>query len=225
MERVKSGIKGVDKLVNGGFPRGHSILICGSPGTGKTVFGLQYIYMGAKKFDENGLYLSIEENPAKLRRYAKEFGWNDLEKLESQGKIEFLRISPNEKRFDVVKTVKERCHAINAKRMVVDSLSGIYMAFEDITMFIYSFIDIIEELGITSIFITDSSPGSNDLTKDGVSEYVCDGVMQLQLHDVSKTVNRTISVKKMRGTKIIPGMNSLKFTSSGLEVEDYKAFY
>jgi circadian clock protein KaiC len=225
MERVKTGIKGVDALVGGGFPRGHSVLICGSPGTGKTIFGLQYLYMGAKKFNENGVYLSVEENPVKLRKYAKEFGWDDIDKLESDGKIEFLRLSPNEKKFDVVERVKERCHAVNAKRMVIDSLSAIYMAFEDVTKFIYSFIDLIEEMGITSVFITDSPPGSSELTKDGVSEFVCDGVLQLQLHDVSKTVNRTISVKKMRGTNIIPGMNSLKFTSTGLEVEDYKAFY
>jgi circadian clock protein KaiC len=114
---------------------------------------------------------------------------------------------------------------INAKRLVVDSLSAIYMAFEDITQFVYNFVNLIEEMGITSVMITDSPPGSNELTKDGISEFVCDGVIQLQLHDVSKTVNRTISIKKMRGTSIIPGMNSLKFTENGLEVEEYKAFY
>ena len=225
MERVKSGINGLDNLVNGGFPRGHSVLLCGAPGTGKTIFGLQFVYKGAKNFNENGLYISIEENPLKLKSYAKEFKWDDVEKLEKQKKLEFLRVSPSERKFDIINLVKEKVEEINAKRLVVDSLSAIYLAFEDITQFVYSFVNLIEELGITSLFITDSPPGSTLLTKDGVSEFVCDGVVHLQLHDVSKKVNRTISIKKMRGTSIVPGMNSLKFTESGLEVEEYKAFY
>ena len=225
MDRIKSGINGLDNLMNGGFPRGHSILLCGAPGTGKTILGLQFLYKGAKNFNENGLYISIEEHPNKLKAYAKEFGWKDVEKLEKEKKLDFLRVSPSERKFDIVNVVKQKVQDINAKRMVVDSLSAIYLAFEDITQFVYSFVNLIEELNITSIFITDSPPGSTLLTKDGVSEFVCDGVIHLQLNDASKTVNRTISIKKMRGTSIVPGMNSLKFTDSGLEVEEYKAFY
>src|SRR3989344_234380 len=225
MERIQSGIKGLDSLVNGGFPRGHSVLLCGAPGTGKTIFALQFLYKGAKEFKENGLYVSIEENPNRLKNYAKEFGWHDIDKLEKEKKLEFLRVPPNERKFDIVNLVKRKVEEINAKRIVVDSLSAIYLAFEDITQFVYSFVNLIEELNVTSVFITDSPPGSNELTKDGVSEFVCDGVIQLQLNDVSKTVNRTLSIKKMRGTSIVPGMNSLKFAENGLEVEEYKAFY
>ena len=225
MERVKTGISGLDNLMNGGFPRGHSILLCGAPGTGKTIFGLQFLYKGAKNFNENGLYISIEENPNKLKSYAKEFGWKDIEKLEKEKKLEFLRVSPSERKFDIVNVVKQKVQDINAKRIVVDSLSAIYLAFEDITQFVYSFVNLIEELNITSIFITDSPPGSTLLTKDGVSEFVCDGVIHLQLLDVSKNISRTISIKKMRGTSIVPGMNRLNFTESGLEIEELKAFY
>jgi len=225
MERIVSGINGLDKLVGGGIPKGHSILVCGTPGTGKTIFGLQFLYKGAKNFNENGLYISIEENPQKLKNYAKEFGWKDIDKMEKERKLEFLRIEPTQRKFDIVDTVKEKVEAINAKRLVIDSLSAIYLAFEDITQFVYSFVNTLDKLNITSIFITDSPPGSEALTKDGVSEFVCDGVIQLQLHDVSKTINRTLAVKKMRGTTITPGMNSLKFTKSGLEIEEYKAFY
>ena len=225
MERVKSGISGFDGLINGGFPRGHSILLCGAPGTGKTIFAMQYLYQGAKDLNENGLYVSIEENPDKLRSYASEFGWKEMDRLEKEGKLLFLRVTPSQRKFDIANQVRQKVEEFKIKRMVIDSLSAIYLAFEDITQFVYSFVNLIEELNITSIFITDSPPGSNELTKDGVSEFVCDGVIQLQLHDVSKTVNRTIAVKKMRGTSITPGMNSLKFASSGLEVSEFKAFY
>ena len=225
MERVKSGINGLDNLVNGGFPRGHSVLLCGAPGTGKTIFGMQFLYKGVKSFKENGLYVSIEEHPDKLKSYAKEFGWNDIENMEKENKLRFLRVPPTQRKFDIIKVVKKEVEEINAKRMVIDSLSAIYLAFEDITQFVYSFVNLVQNLNITSLFITDSPPGSTLLTKDGVSEFVCDGVLHLQLNDASKNVNRTISIKKMRGTSIVPGMNSLKFTEKGLEVEEYKAFY
>ena len=225
MERIKTGINGLDNLVNGGFPRSHSILLCGAPGTGKTILALQFLYKGARDFKENGLYVSIEENPLKLKSYAKEFGWKDIDQLEKDKKLTFLRVPPSERRFDIVQQVRERVQEQNVKRIVVDSLSAIYLAFDDITQFVYSFVNMIEELNVTSIFITDSPPGSTLLTKDGVSEFVCDGVIHLQLNDVSKTVNRTLSVKKMRGTSMSPGANLLKFTDSGLEVEEYKAFY
>jgi len=170
------------------------------PGTGKTIFGLQYLYKGAKNFDENGVYVSIEEDPRKLRMYGHEFGWKDIADLERQNKLDFLRVSPSQRKFDIVDLVKERVEKINAKRLVVDSLSAVYLAFEDISQFVYNFVNVLEELRLTSIFITDSPPGSENLTKDGVSEFVCDGVIQVQLHDSSKVINRTLAVKKMRGT-------------------------
>jgi len=225
MDRIKSGINGLEKLTGGGLPRGHSVLICGAPGTGKTIFGLQYLYKGAKLYGENGLYVCVEENPKKLRKYAKEFGWKDFDMLESDSKINFLRVPPTERRFDIVDRVKAKVQETNSKRLVLDSLSAIYLAFEDISQFIYSFVNLLDELDVTTIFITDSPSGTGHLTKDGVSEFVCDGVILLQLHDVSKTINRTLSIKKMRGTVITPGMNQLKFTKSGLEIQEYKAFY
>ncbi|MDI6806700.1 MAG: ATPase domain-containing protein, partial [Candidatus Aenigmarchaeota archaeon] len=56
MKRIKSGINGLDKLIEGGFPEGSVILVSGAPGTGKTLFGLQFIYQGAKA-NEPGVYV------------------------------------------------------------------------------------------------------------------------------------------------------------------------
>src|SRR3989344_4988056 len=176
MEKIKSGIKGLDNLVNGGFPKGHSILLCGAPGTGKTILALQFLYNGAKE-GENGLFVSIEEHPKKLKMYANEFGWSDIHQLESSNKLHFLRVPPDRRRFDVINLVKQKVKEHNIKRMAIDSLSAIYLAFEDISQFVYSFVNLIEDLEITSLFITDSPPGSTELTKDGVSEFVCDGVI------------------------------------------------
>jgi len=255
MKRIKSGIKGLDALAGGGILEGHSVLVCGAPGTGKTIFGLQFLYKGITEENENGLYVNFEDRIHKLKFYASEFGW-DLDKLQNEKRIDFLKIPIDQKGYKIIDVIAEKAKEIGAKRMVIDSLSAMsinakmfhlplrdqpdptrtirgkkilhtagYTPFEDITQFTYLFIDRIAELAATTLFLTDSPSGSEVLTKDGVSEFACDGVIQLQLHDTSKTVNRTISVKKMRGCEITPGMNSLKFTKNGLEIEEFKAFY
>ena len=57
MDRVATGVAGFDGLVQGGLPAGSNILLTGRPGTGKTIFALQYLYNGALK-GENGIYIS-----------------------------------------------------------------------------------------------------------------------------------------------------------------------
>ena len=254
MKRVKSGIKGLDPLIDGGFLDGHAILVCGAPGTGKTIFGLQFLYKGVKEENENGLFVCVEDKTEKLKFYASEFGW-DLDKLQKEKKMDFLKIPIDRRGFKIVDAIAEAAKKIGAKRIVVDSLSAIsmnakmfdlplrnqpdptgtikgrilhtagYVPFEDLSQFTYLFIDRVSDLRATTLFLTDTSGRTDSITKDGVSEYACDGLIYLQLHDTSKNVSRTVAIKKMRGSSIVPGMNSLKFTKNGLEVGEFKAFY
>ncbi|MEB3860231.1 MAG: KaiC domain-containing protein, partial [Desulfurococcales archaeon] len=58
IERVRSGIEGLDELLGGGIPRGSIILVAGHPGSGKTVFSAKFLYEGATRWGEPGLYVS-----------------------------------------------------------------------------------------------------------------------------------------------------------------------
>ena len=248
------GIEGLDPLVGGGVLQGHSVLVCGAPGTGKTIFGLQFLYMGATMENENGLFVNVEDIEKKLKFYANQFGW-DMDALQRQKKIDFLKVPIDRKGCKIIDIIFEKAQELDAKRIVIDSLSALsinakmfdlplkdqpdptgtlkgrilktagYKPFDDTAQFTYLFIERIANIEATALFLTDTPHGSDSLTKDGVSEFACDGVIHLQLHDVGKEVNRTITVKKMRGSKTIPGMNSLRFTERGLEVGEYKAFY
>ena len=256
IERVKSGIRGLDALMSGGFVKGNSILVCGAPGTGKTILGLQFLYNGAKEYGENGLFVSIEDDPKKLKVYSKTFGW-DLEELQKAKKLDFLQIPIDHHGFNIIDAIAQKARKIGAKRIVVDSLSALnfnarmfklplvnqpdptgiigrgkmmkvagFAPFEDVTQFTYLVINRIADMGATTLFLTDSpNDASNALTKDGVSEFVCDGVLHVRLHDTSENVNRTLTVKKMRGGPIVPGAKSLKFTRTGLEIGEFKVFY
>src|SRR3989338_3864438 len=122
MDRIKSGIPGLDKLLHGGIPKGQLLLLTGTAGTGKTIFGMQFAYTGAAKLNENAVYLSFEEPSETLKANVAAFGWN-LESLERAGKLTFIRYDPYriEDAFDILEsTIRET----QAQRVVVDSISA-----------------------------------------------------------------------------------------------------
>lgn len=84
--RVPTGIPGFDELCEGGLTRDRSYLISGSAGTGKTIFGLQFLYNGITRYGENGIYITTQERPDQVKENIKSFGW-DFEAFENEGKL------------------------------------------------------------------------------------------------------------------------------------------
>ena len=86
MEKIPTGIEGLDLILMGGILRGHAILVEGTPGAGKTTVGIQFIHEGVVRYGEAGLIISFEQFPAQLYRDAANFGW-DLRALEAENKV------------------------------------------------------------------------------------------------------------------------------------------
>ncbi len=249
MKRVRTGIKGFDELIQGGIPQGFSLLVCGTPGTGKTIMALEYLYRGALE-GENGLYVTIEEPADRLRDQAEQFGFN-YAAFERQGKLAFLKLPIDIHSYDIVRTIRAAVQKTKAKRLVIDSLSildinaGMYsipvkilpekdrfyandmMQLRDTKgdmgkQFVYLFINRVAELGTTNLFITDSMQTDSDyLTRDTVSEFVCDGVIKLQIKEVGNKILRTLEVKKMRNTAMKSGLRTMEFKKSGVEITEF----
>ena len=78
---VATGIQGLDKLVSGGFPEGRIILVVGGPGTGKTILASQFLYKGIYDFNENGVFISLDETKSHFYKEMQSFGW-DFKKAE-----------------------------------------------------------------------------------------------------------------------------------------------
>ena len=89
VELIKTGTPGLDTILKGGLRKGAAILITGAPGTGKTIIALQFIYYGAKKYNDNGIFITTEESLADLRANAKNFGM-DIDEMEKKSKIFLL---------------------------------------------------------------------------------------------------------------------------------------
>ncbi len=250
LRRIKTGIPGFDTLIQGGIPQGFSMLACGAPGTGKTIIGLAFLYNGAKLFNETGLYVTIEEQAEKLRDQAAQFGW-DIVSLEKTGRFYFLKIPIDVHSYDVVGQIAAAAKKIGARRIVLDSLSILdinasmysvpvqmipekdrYYVNQEMQLrdmkgeldkqFIYLLINRINQLGATVLYLTDSIDGEHNFwTRDTVSEFVCDGVVKLDVRDFGKTMVRTLEIKKMRNTNAKPGLHTLLFDKAGPAVTDF----
>src|ERR1700722_3225122 len=90
---VRTGISGLDAILMGGIPRTNVILVEGPTGSGKTLFGLEFIYRGITKFNEPGIIVVFEISPDKLIRDAATLGW-DLAELQAQKRLQIVFTSP-----------------------------------------------------------------------------------------------------------------------------------
>ncbi|MEK6943639.1 MAG: ATPase domain-containing protein [Nanoarchaeota archaeon] len=233
MDKVKTGIKGFDKLVDGGFPRGKSILLSGTPGTCKTIFALQFLHNGAMESKEKGLYISFEERTQSLKNQALQFGW-DFDKLEKSGMVKIISIPPKSIKESTAAEIIKMANEGNIKRLVVDSLSVLsinapttYTKVSELTnisikRFMYRFINDLRDSNsnITSLLISQTTNGQ--LSRDTVSEFICDGIIHISYESLGGDYSRSLIIRKMRETNNDEDVHPLEIGKNGLIVHDLK---
>src|SRR2546426_1188293 len=129
---VLTGIDGLDELLGGGVPRGHTVTVLGSFGTGKTTFGIQFLVQGMIN-GEKGIFISLEEDPDSIVASAAGFGW-DLATPLKEKRLAIVKLEPADARTTVMKVRSELPKFIKdfgADRVVVDSVSLLNMMFPD----------------------------------------------------------------------------------------------
>ena len=203
VDKVLTGISSLDKILGGGFNRGDTILVAGQPGAGKTTLGFQFLYNGATKYGENGVYVSFVESANKLKRDALRFGW-DFEKLIKEKKVRFLDLiqAMGEKGVEAnFSVMMSEIASVGAKRVVIDSLSAMTTYIEtkaDARTFIGVLNRFLEKAGCTSILLVEMPWGKSDIGS-GFEEFLADGLIVLQSTVDRFRVRRMLFVPKMRG--------------------------
>ena len=222
-ERVPSGVKGLDSLTEGGFEKNSAVLLMGGGGCGKSIFATQFLLEGILNHKETGIYISFEEHKDKFYRHMARFGW-DLPKLEDQGRFIFLRYSPER----IAKIVKERSKeidnaikAVNAQRIVIDSLSAYNSLFEgesDKRKMLVALFEMIDEWDCTAVVVAedDQDPNKHHSTIMG---FMADAIILFYNEREPKGLRfRAVEVFKMRGTKHESKICSMKITEKGMVV-------
>ncbi len=233
IDRVRTGIKGFDKLIEGGFPRGKIVLLSGTPGTSKTIFALQFLYNGATMFNEKGFYLSFEERAQSLKNQALQFGW-DFQKLEKENKVKIINMPAKSIKDTTASEIINMARDSKINRLVIDSLSALsinapttYSNVTDLTeisirKFIYAFVNDLRnfENSVTSLLVSQTTEGR--LSSDGVSEFICDGIVHLGYESLGGKYSRTITVRKMRETKNTEDIHAVEISPKGLVVHEFE---
>ncbi|MFC1477956.1 ATPase domain-containing protein [Candidatus Margulisiibacteriota bacterium] len=214
MERIETGIGGLDAIIEGGLPTGKAYLLSGEPGTGKTLFTLQYLMHGAQK-GENGIYVSIDEKPEHVISDAENMGW-DIKKYLDSGLIQILDVSAyfsnarmgkkEELAVDqVVENLAEHAKSVNVKRLVIDPIAPLIFSSEgrqEIAEYMRTLIFSIEDsLSCTSLLTSHVPVGTLQFSQYGVEEFLVSGVIVLRIVRSEKRYIRSLFVRKLRGTQ------------------------
>ncbi|HYA70952.1 MAG TPA: ATPase domain-containing protein [Thermoplasmata archaeon] len=223
--RIPSGIAGLDEMLGGGFPAGHVVLVTGLPGTGKTCFGLQFLMAGAAA-GEKGVFLSLEEDVAPLLESARQFGWPVDTYLRS-GMLKVLRIDPKETRQSLHRIQGElgkELLGLAARRIVVDSVSLLNMLSDDESgrrSTLFALAAACRESGATTVLTAEADPLHPEVSRDGLSEYVADGVLLLGYRTGADghRVGLSLRVLKMRRTAHVRSVQPYAIGQSGISVD------
>ena len=129
VERTATGIEGLDRILEGGFPKGSVILLSGGSGTLKTILATQFIYNGGKQFKEPGVFVTVEESAKNIGWNIESFGW-DIKSLEDKNLMKIYRLKLTPERDikaqidEELKMISELVQKIGAKRLVIDSTTA-----------------------------------------------------------------------------------------------------
>ena len=212
IERISSGIKGFDNLIEGGFEKNSANLIVATGGSGKTIFCVQFLIEGLKK-GEKGIYITFEEKREEFFKNMLEIGF-DLYKYEKEEKFFFLEYTPEK-----VKTMLEEGGGIietlilqkKIERVAIDSITSFGLLFEDDFQKRASALELYNMLrkwDCTSLLTYERDPIPDIKTTSRVLEFESDSIILLYFIRTHKERQRYIEILKMRGTnhskKIFP---------------------
>jgi len=221
VERVKSGVEGLDRLVQGGFLKGDVVLLAGNTGSGKTIFSVEFIYRGATKYKEKGIFATFEEDASTLKRNMLSLGY-DLEKLERKGMIKVLDLeaikgSGMSANIDFILNALRQ---MNAKRLVIDSLTAFLSACQEkfeYRMLMHLFYKILKKLSCTTLMTCSVPTGLNTLGL-GIEEFIADSVISLETMVLNGQLKTRFLIRKMRGTDHSRKYHEVVIDKKGLKI-------
>ena len=235
LRKCPTGIKGFDQITEGGLPENRTTLICGGAGTGKTLWGLDFLINGALHYNEPGVFMSFEETEDELYKDVASLNL-DLHGLVLQKKIQLEyvlleRKDIQESTFNLEGLLVRLEHAIDslgAKRVVLDSIESLFAGLTNagvLRLEIKRLFRWLKERQVTAIVT--GEPGQGTYTRHGLEEYISDCIILLDNRVVEQMSVRRIRVIKYRGsnhgTNEYPfvidtdGLSVIPITSAGLD--------
>lgn len=226
INKVNTGVVGLDEMLYGGIIKGRPYLIAGGPGAGKTILCMQFLMEGLKK-NEKGLYLALEEQADELKEDMSLFGWNveririiDTMQDASSGiwtlKTGGVVSKPEFNLKNLISVIKEKIDDYHPQRLVIDSLTSIKMLYEDkltARKEILGLMNLLSKLECTTLLTSEAS-GPETL----MEEFLASGVIKLLIIEDRGERLHAIAIQKIRGSKFDTHIRPMKITDSGIVI-------
>lgn len=209
LEKSATGIKGLDEITGGGLPKGRTTIVCGGPGCGKTMLGIEFLVRGATEFNEPGVLIAFEETPQEMAKNVASLGF-DLKSLADRKKLflEYVYIEPSEieeagdyNLDGLFVRLQNAVETVGAKRVLLDTVEALFSGFQNMGILraeIRRLFCWLKDHGLTTVVTAERGEGT--LTRHGLEEYVSDCVILLD-HRISEQIStRRMRVVKYRGT-------------------------
>lgn len=238
VSRIATGIKGFDELVEGGFPSGSVSLVAGTPGTGKSIFCAEIAYYNASK-GKKCLYLDLEQKTNQLNNQLNDFGLNPA-KVKSNLTVVTMDSSDS----NLIENISNELSKANYDIIVLDSIESIVnssavmdkgkdLSMEQIQNTVFPTVMDAKSVGrlklrklFSNLINTNSTvfvvgekvEGSQGLSRDTISEFLCDNIISMNYLGVGSSEYRSLQIRKMRRSGHEKGFILFEITKKGIKL-------
>lgn len=219
-ERIKTGIHGLDAMLDGGVWRGSTTLLAGPTGAGKTTIGLQFILDGVER-GEPGLYLHLEENPTQLAALIESFGGDP-----QAPDLHTLYFSPVELQIDrFIDDIFGLIRHQKVRRVVIDAIGDLVTAAPDTQRlhdYLYALSQHFAVHGVTALMTFETArPGITGVYRiDAPFSHLSDNIILLEVRLDEDQSRRKVRILKTRGSHHDPRVREVRISREGIEIEE-----
>ncbi len=224
MEKIPTGIKGLDEMLGGGLIPGRTYLVKGGPGAGKTTFAIQFLMEGVKN-GETALYVTLEEPLETLKEDMAKLGF-DLNNPKFSG-IDATPVTEKKHLFAgafyeefgesferLANAIQEKVELEEYQRVAIDPLTMLKLTVKNELEYRKTFIGFLKSLAKLGATVVITS----DLRTSDIEEYLTSGVIELRTIEAGGKLLRGILVKKFRGSPFDEQIRPYRITDKGIEV-------
>ena len=223
-QRVAMGVPGLDEMLGGGLPTGYSLLLVGPSGSGKTILATEFLAEGVRR-GEPGVIAAFEKSPSQLLN-------NKLQMLVKAGQVgvintRSLDLSIDETLHDLIEMIDR----MQAKRVVIDSLSGFELALapefsEDFRGSLYRMIAQLTGMGVTILMTSELEDRYTDLRFSPFgSAFLADAIVVQRYVEIVGQFKRVLSVVKVRGSQHSKNIRLFDITDDGIVIGETLSEY
>ena len=227
--RLSLGVKELDDMCGGGIPAGHSVLVAGPSGSGKSVLSSGFISEGARH-DEPGIIAVFEKRPNEYSQGGS--SGQRFDRLIREGKVGILQTRPLDLSIDeMLNEVVNAIHRLKARRLVIDSLSGFELALaptfrEDFRESLYRMVSVLTGMGITMMMTAEVEDSYTHLrfSQHGTA-FLTDAIIMQRYMVLKGRLQRIMAVVKVRGSAHSKDLRAYEITDDGIVMGDTLGSY